>query len=102
MSIPFENDLHMFMGDFAENVQFTLESEEKFNVRGVFDNPFNLIQLGEAEIESTESRLTCVESDIAPVQVGNTVLIRNKVYDVVCIEPDGTGMAVVKLAESYD
>lgn len=75
---------------------------------GVFDDPYLNTQLGEYEPDTAAPRYVCKESTVAAVRRGDTLRLVDAqwqpldgiTYDVLhAPEPDGTGMATIRLAK---
>ncbi|WP_163370938.1 head-tail joining protein [Endozoicomonas acroporae] len=67
-------------------------------VTGIFDNAYLLAETGEVDLETTQPRFTCKAVDVLLVERGQEVTISGQLFSVLAVEPDGTGMAVVVLA----
>lgn len=68
-------------------------------VVGIFDDPYLNPQLGEYEVDTSEPRFTCKETDVADVERGDWVQLPDgKLYDIMTgPQSDGVGMAIVRL-----
>lgn len=106
----FQEDLSIFLKDFAENAVFTLSDNTTLSIKGIFDEAYYNPQLGEIDLDASQPRLTCISAEIAAVKKNDTVLIpantamgRNteKIYTVFRIQPDGTGISMVVLSDDY-
>lgn len=68
-------------------------------INAIFDDPYFNSQIGEYEADSSTPRLTAKQTDLEGVLRGDVVTIAGQSYDVErSPEPDGTGMAVLRLA----
>lgn len=68
------------------------------NLKGIFDNAYFLVEIGELDLDNTQPRLQCVEADITNVKKADSFRINGELYDVTGRpQPDGTGMAVIPL-----
>lgn len=102
MPAPEWEDLSEFLDedDFADRAIFTPIAEgDAFEVVGIFDDPYYNPELGEYDFDIREPRFTCAEADVANVQRSMICTIGTQTYQVEKVKPDGTGMAIVKLAE---
>lgn len=72
-------------------------------VCGLYDDPFMSAQLGEYDAETSAPRFTCKAFDVALVKRKDTVTISTQAgaieLAVLSVQPDGTGLAVVRLAK---
>lgn len=86
-------DLTVFLGDFAETV--TLTSGRTF--KAVVDATFVGVGDGVAEVESSAISIIAKTADTKGVEFGIVVDLDDVSYVVRGIEPDGTGMTVLRL-----
>lgn len=93
-------DVFLDVGDFAVQATLRLQDGSERLVRAIFDDPYLNAELGEYELDSTQPRLTCKWGDVQDVTRGDVAEVSGRVYDVVTnAQPDGTGMAVLALAD---
>lgn len=86
-------------GGFATPAFFTLSDGSTRTVNVIFDDPRLDAELGEYVAETTDPFVTGKESDLAGIERGDICAVAGKTYDVLSSErPDGTGMALVRLA----
>jgi hypothetical protein len=96
-------DLQIFVDEFGSDCVFTVGSTGgTLSIKGIFDNAFYNPMIGEVNLESSQPRLTCIESQITDVAKNDTVKITDNFkgeidYIVASIQPDGTGMAILEL-----
>lgn len=96
--------LAVFVKDFSENEGLVFEWENgdgepgSVTCKGIFDNSFLDVNLGETALDTTIPRVTCLYSEVRSVPREATVSIRGKTYSVTQVQPDGTGFAIVALA----
>ena len=95
--MPFEDDLDIFVDDFAQEVRADNPAR---TFRAIFDNAFFSPEIGETSLDTTQPRLTAKYADVFDFSEGETTVeVGTVTYDVESEpEPDGTGMAVVILA----
>jgi len=89
-----ESILNDFFDDeeFAEVV--TINGNE---VVAIFDNENIIDETGSVPVYRRTAMLTVRDSDIYNVKQNDIVVVRDKVYKVKTIEPDGTGVSSVYL-----
>ena len=69
-------------------------------VNGIFENEyFEALADGEVAVEGTQPRFTCRTADVPSAAHGDTLLISGTTYNVVGVQPDGTGMSTLALEE---
>lgn len=88
--MAFTEDLGAFFSDFAEAV--TIGGTPGV---AIFDDGFRSVL--DDGIATTGPALTIQQSDFPPSLVGAAVVVRQTSYSVVGVEPDGTGVAVLRL-----
>lgn len=93
----FTEDLSGFFdtGDFADAGTYTHVGASPATVNGIFDSYF-VDPLG---IEGNSPRFICASSDVSSVAHGDSLVVDSVTYHVVGVEPDGTGVVVLKLQE---
>lgn len=85
------DDPAAFMTDFAADA--TLDGAA---VRGVFDNGF----ASAMDIAGTAPSLLLPSSSAASAAAGQTLVVGGVSYTVTGVEPDGTGMTLLRLREA--
>ncbi len=90
------NDLDIFLNadEFAVDVTYLAAT-----IQGIFDAPFSSAVAGEMGIESSLPQVTVKTSDVASAVHGQTMTINSVVYQIIGIQPDGTGMTTILLSE---
>ena len=85
------DDPAAFMTDYA--VDATLDGAA---VRGIFDNGF----VSALDIAGSAPSILLPSSSAASAAAGQTVVVGGASYTVTAIEPDGTGMTLLRLQET--
>lgn len=100
MPAPAWENLDVFVNpdDFGVPVVIDLQDGGTRELVGIFDDPFLNAQLGEYEPDTSQPRVTAKTSDLAGVRRGDIATVHGREYDVMAVEPDGTGMAVMRMA----
>jgi hypothetical protein len=90
------NDLEIFLNsdEFAVDVTYLGNT-----IQGIFDDEFSSAVQGEMGVESTVPQVLLRTSDVPNVAHGETMTINSVVYQVIGIQPDGTGMTLILLSE---
>lgn len=94
MSFPENLDVFFSLSDFADTV--TKPGGGTFSA--IFDESFFDPSAGETVLDTTQPRLTCKLADLAGVTRKTVLSVKGRSFSVVNIQPDGTGLAVVKLS----
>lgn len=88
-------------GGFAIPAVIHYQAGGTKSITVIFDEAYFNAQLGEYDADASDPRITGKEVDLKAVRRYDRVAIAGKEYDVIgSCQPDGTGMAVVKLAPS--
>ena len=88
------------VGGFADEI--TIAPQDCGTPRtflGIYDAAFVDAQTGDTNLETIVPRITCKASDAEGIVRGDVATIKGKEYSVVQAQPDGTGMAIIVLAE---
>jgi hypothetical protein len=83
---------------FAKRVLFRFQAGGSKVVVGIFEEGYLWTDSGRIGLETTAPRLLAPSSDVKAVSRGDEAEIERKQYEVLTVEPDGTGLSVVKLA----
>lgn len=89
-------DLGTFLntGEFAVDITFGAGT-----IKGIFDNEFIESNQDEISVEDLQPQVIVKSSDIPGLAHGDTMTIESVVYNVVGIQPDGTGLTLVILSK---
>lgn len=90
--MAFTEDLSPYFVDFG--VTATVDG---VSARGIFDNDF-LTTLGVTA--GTGPVLLCKSADITSAAQGDTVVVAGISYTITSLEPDGTGLTLLRLQEA--
>lgn len=91
----YEDDLADFLKDFGESALINGGTE----ITVIFDNEYAMAVPMGADIESSKPIATAVSSDVENLSHEDTLEIREVVYKIVGIHPDGTGFTTLILSE---
>jgi hypothetical protein len=69
-------------------------------VRGIFENPYLGLELGEAGQESRDPLLKLLTADIPYAREGDEITIAGSTYYVGTPQPNGLGVTEIKLTEA--
>ena len=100
MNAVWENlDTFLDTDDFSIQAALRLQSGQTRQVRAIFDELYLNAELGEYELDTNQSRLTCKWKDVQDVARGDVVEVGGRPYEVVInAQLDGTRMALQALA----
>jgi hypothetical protein len=103
--MAFVEDLAAFLDVdmFADPVVFTSGDQPVAYApkacNGIFDATFTDAQVGSSNLETNQPRVMVRAEDVPGVKRGDLCTVKGRTFDVMQVQPDGTGMAVVYLAE---
>lgn len=100
MPSPAWDDLDAFVDadDFAVPAVIVASGVTR-RVNVIFDDPYLDAQVGEYDHTTSEPRATAKETDVVGVRRGDTLTINRHLWDILDVpRPDGTGFAVIRLA----
>lgn len=69
-------------------------------VRGIFDNEFAEVEVGEVAVEGTQPRFMCKTSDVVALVADEDFTVGGVTYKTIRQEPDGTGISLVILRKA--
>ena len=98
---PWEDLSEFFdLSEFAVTAVVRRDGTEIGEVRGIFDDPNVVSDLGEYEFDHPTPQFVCKETDVSAVRKGDVLEVIGRVYDIMR-EPqlDGTGIATLILSE---
>ena len=69
-------------------------------VYGIFENDyFDGMTEGGVSVEASQPRFSCRTADVSSAAHGDTLLLGGTTYNVVGVQPDGTGMTMLLLED---
>lgn len=71
-------------------------------VRGMFSAPWLGPHIGQLNTSIVEPQLALRDCDVIGVEKGSSVSVGSMDYQVVSVEPDGTGITLLILRPSYE
>ena len=88
--MSFVEDLAPMFADFA-----VIATVGAASVQGIFDNAYQGAFSG--LVPDSSPSFTCATAEVSSVVVGDTLTLNATPYTICAIEPDGTGVTVLKL-----
>jgi hypothetical protein len=80
--------------DFAVSITYNSAT-----INGIFDKEFAQTAEGEVAIESTVPQVLVKDSDIVGAAHGDVMTINGINYNIIGIQPDGTGSTLILLSQ---
>lgn len=68
-------------------------------IKAVYDNPYTALTDDYGIVAGSQRILYCLSSDVTSLKIGSSVTIDGKTYKVIAIEPDGTGLTIIRVGE---
>lgn len=99
--MSFEEDPEDFIDDdeFADVATVTpANGAPAWSFKGIFDEAFIDAQKNDAHVETGMPRIECWAASVAQLKREDQLSIKGRTFDVLQVQPDGTGFAVVMLA----
>ena len=99
MALESTADLNAFFDTDAHGstVTYTTSGGSASTINRIFNNEFELVDIGDVGVESNIPILTVKTSDVSSVAQGDTFVIDSVTYKSVIIRPDGTGITEIVL-----
>lgn len=94
--MPFTEDLSEFL-DTVYGFATTATYNGITPVDGIFDAEYFQPDAGFAGIQSSQPVFLCRTVDVSSATHGQTLVVASINYKIVGVEPDGTGMTLLKL-----
>jgi hypothetical protein len=100
--VAFVEDVKQFFdtGMFAVPAVFTRGGAAVATADVIFNGPSRQVSLYETEVEEAQHRLLAPSADVADVKRGDDVAVGGGAYTVERIEPTGSGLTKLFLAQA--
>jgi len=101
MALESATDLSGFFStdEHAKSVTFTPSGGSASTIKGIFENAFELVEVGGIGVEATIPTLTVKSTDVSGLVHGDAFVIDSVSYLARIVRPDGTGVTEVQLEE---
>ena len=93
LSSFFDTDTH------GTSVSYTPVGGSSNTIVGIFNNEYELVDVGETGVEASLPILTVKTSDVPNLAQGDSFVIGSTTYKSVVNRPDGTGVTEIQLEE---
>ncbi|GJQ59783.1 MAG: hypothetical protein D8M57_13215 [Candidatus Scalindua sp. AMX11] len=95
-----KDDILTDLDTFLDSDEFAVDiTYNSGTIQGIFDNAFLEDQQDDVDIETLQPQVTVKTSDVSGLAHGDTMTIDSVVYNVIGIQPDGTGLTNVLLSQ---
>ena len=89
-------DMDGFFKDFGTDAELKPQGGSASTFKAIFDARFVVVVNG---VESSSPVATCRTSDVKDAAHGDEMYINETTYNIIGIEPDGTGITVLILSK---
>jgi len=99
MALETASDLSAFFDTDAHGVSatFTPSGGSASTINVIFNNEYELIDVGGVGVESSAPVVTCKSSDLTGIAQGDQFVISSITYKARIVRPDGTGITEIVL-----
>lgn len=94
--MAFTEDLSDFF-DTEHGFAVTVVYDGNVSVEGIFDAEYFEPSAGMAGVQSSQPVFLCMTADVEDAAHGETLEIDDDTYHIVGVEPDGTGITMLRL-----
>jgi hypothetical protein len=102
MAVYSQTDTNAFFSDASTTATYKI-GKTRFNVRGIFDSPYQGINIAEPEFASERVTFVLPSNGLpANAEPGDKFIYDCDTYTVREIQPDGTGVTTLVLEASTD
>jgi len=99
MALETASDLNSYFDTDAHgtSVTFSPVGSSSSTINAIFNNEYELVDIGEHGVESSIPLLTVKSSDVTGISQGDGFTVNGVTYKAVIIRPDGTGITEIQL-----
>jgi hypothetical protein len=98
--MTFKDDLITDLDLFFNNSEFAVDvTYNAATIQGIFNDAFDAAVESEVGIESSVPQVKVRSSDVVAAVHNETMTINSVVYNIIGLNPDGTGITVVLLSQ---
>lgn len=90
-----------FFQDFTVTATFSPDVNSSREIEVIFDNSYSLnILRTDFEVANLSPQVIVRTTDVSDVSLSSTIEVEGTTYNVTAIEPDGTGITVLRLSRN--
>ncbi len=98
MAIETDTERTALLADFGVSATYTPDGGSPASITVIFDKPYlGVGENGEVVVESTNPTCICRTIDVSDADHAATIVIDSVTYNVVGVQPDGTGFTILEL-----
>lgn len=99
--MTFKTDLTNDLTFFLDNEEFAVDVlYNAATIQGIFDDEFTSGADDGVGVETTVAQVLVKTSDVASAAQGETMTINTVDYNIIGIQPDGTGLTLILLSRN--
>ena len=100
MAVETDTERTVLLNDFGVSSTYTAEGEDAATITVIFDEPYVGVDPdGRVAVESKNPTCLARASDVSDANHAATIVISGTTYNVVGVQPDGTGFTELELEE---
>lgn len=88
----------IFLADFGQTVVLHTQAGDR-QITAIYDAAFFDSAIGETVLDTTQKRILCKDCDLRDLKREDKVTLGCGMFEVLRLEPDGTGMTTVLLTD---
>lgn len=98
MAVETDTERSILLSDFGVTATYTADGESPTSITVIFDKTYLGVDAGgEVTVESNNPVALCRTSDVSDADHAATLVINSVTYNVVGVQPDGTGLTHLEL-----
>jgi hypothetical protein len=98
MAVETDTERTVLLADFGVTGSYTADGESAVSITVIFDKPYiGVGENGEVVVEQSNPTCLCRASDVSNADHAATIVIESVTYNVVGVQPDGTGFTILEL-----
>lgn len=100
MAIENDAERTALLADFGSSATYTPSGGSPSTITVIYDEPYLGVDPdGQVAVESKNPTCLAKTSDVSDATHGATLVISSTTYNVVGVQPDGTGITILELEE---
>lgn len=100
MAVETDTERTVLLADFGVSATYTAEGESATTITVIFDEPYVGVDPdGRVAVESDNPTCLARTTDVSNANHAATIVINSTTYNVVGVQPDGTGFTTLVLEE---
>lgn len=98
MAVETDTERTVLLSDFGVSATYTADGGSPTTITVIFDKEYVGVDAnGQVSVESNNPMVICKASDVSDADHAATLAISGTTYNVVGVQPDGTGFTILML-----